>query len=113
MVQNRKKLIELFIGNISNYVVHRILENAIEKEEMADKYRKESITSFDIANKYREKINPIHSSFPEKNGLYMKDKIIKKVKAELQIRILKGYQNINLNMIEEEVNRILKDMGIS
>ena len=52
MVQNRNKLIELFIGNASNSIVHRILEKAIAKErneEISDKYRKELITSFEIA----------------------------------------------------------------
>ena len=34
MIQNRNKLIELFIGNLSNAVVHKILEKAIENELM-------------------------------------------------------------------------------
>ena len=59
MPQNRNQLIELFTGNITNAIVHRILEKAIDKQEIADKYRKELITSFEVAKKYREKINPI------------------------------------------------------
>ena len=41
MVQSRTKLIELFISNLANSVVHEILEKAIDREEIADKYRKE------------------------------------------------------------------------
>ena len=40
MVQNRKKLIELFVGNISNAVVHEILEKATNDEEISSKYIK-------------------------------------------------------------------------
>ena len=56
MVQNRNKLIELFLGNVSNAVVHEILQKAIEKEQIADKYRKELKNSFELAKKYREKL---------------------------------------------------------
>lgn len=114
MPQNRNKLIELFIGNISNAIVHDILEKAIknEKQYLADKYRKELLASFQIAKKYREKINPVNIPLPEKDFLYIKEKITKKVKSELQLRILKGYENIDLNFIEEEVNRILEEMKI-
>lgn len=66
MPQNKNKLIELFIGNISNAIVHNILEKAIDKEEIAEKYRKELITSFEVAKKYREKINPINTPLPIK-----------------------------------------------
>ena len=72
MPQNRNQLIELFIGNITNAIVHRILERAIDKEEIADKYRKELITSFEVAKKYREEINPINSSLPDKDISYIK-----------------------------------------
>ncbi len=58
MVQNRNKLIGLFISNISNAIVHKILEKASEQEELSNKYNKEELTSFDIANKYREKNKP-------------------------------------------------------
>ena len=36
MPKNRNQLIELFIGNIANSIVHRILEKAIDKQEIAD-----------------------------------------------------------------------------
>jgi len=52
MPQNRNQLIELFIGNITNAIVHRILERAIDKEEIADKYRKELVKN--LENIWRE-----------------------------------------------------------
>ncbi|MEK6926757.1 MAG: hypothetical protein AABW50_05775 [Nanoarchaeota archaeon] len=114
MVQNRNKLIDIFIGNMINSIVHIILERAIkkDKEYLADKYRKELITSFEIAKSYREKINPIKVPLPEKDAFYIKNKIVKRVKAELKIRILKGYENINLNEIENEVGKALKELNI-
>ena len=58
MTQNRKKLIDLFIGNISNSIVHKILEKAIDNNEIINKYIKEQNISLEIAKKYRERINP-------------------------------------------------------
>jgi len=40
MSQNRNKLIILFIGNVSNVIVHEILEKAINNKEITDRYRK-------------------------------------------------------------------------
>ena len=37
---NRNKLIEAFISNLTNGVVHEILEKAIEKEEISERYIK-------------------------------------------------------------------------
>ena len=59
MTQNRNKLIALFIGNISNAVVHKILEEAVEDEVIRKYYDKELLNSIEIAKRYREKINPI------------------------------------------------------
>lgn len=112
MVQNRGKLIELFIGNISNAIVHSILEKAILNGEIADRYRKEQINSFDIAKRYREKINPIKTPLLVKDGDYIKDKVIRKVKGELLIRIKKGYENIDLANVETEAERVLKAINV-
>jgi len=112
MLQNRNQLIELFIGNITNAIVHRILEKAIKKEEIADKYRKELITSFEVAKKYREKINPVTSSLPDKDVLYIEEKIIKRVKAELNLRIERGYENIDLDAVEQEIDKSLREAKI-
>ena len=113
MPQNRNKLIELFIGNISNAVVHEILERAVGKELMADKYRKELATSFEIAKQYREKINPANKPLPNRDVEYIRNKIINKVKAEIMIRISKGYENIDINLIEKLVDKALKNTDIA
>ena len=108
MVQNRNKLIDLFIGNISNTIVHEILERAVSKELVADKYRKELASSFEIANRYREKINPVNRSLPDKDVVYIKEKIVARVKSELVIRISKGYENIDLELVEFLTDKALK-----
>lgn len=112
MVQNRNKLIDLFIGNLSNAILHRILEKAIKQEEIASHYEKEMRTSWDIAIKYREKINP-PASFPVKDFLEIKERLIRKISSELSLRILKGYQNLSLESVESEVNLALKEMKVS
>ena len=113
MVQNRNKLIELFISNISNAIVHEILELAVINELVADKYRKEFITSLEVAKKYREKINPVNKPLPRKDLEYIRAKIINRVRAELAIRISKGYKNIDLSHIETLTDNALKDADIS
>jgi len=112
VVQNRNKLIDLFIGNISNSIIHRILEKAIDNEEIGGRYDKESLTSWKIAKKYRERINPTDDRLPEKDIGYIKSRIINKVRVELTLRISKGYENIDLALIEELVDKILEDMEI-
>ena len=112
MSQNRNKLISLLIGNITNAIVHTILEKATEQEELLNKYNKELLNSFEIAKKYREKINPLNPPFPSKDIEFIKEKIIKRVKAELNLRISKGYKNIDLGLIESALNDFLKRMKI-
>lgn len=112
IVQNRNKLIDLFIGNISNAIVHEILEKAIDVENISKKYEKESETSINKAKQYREKINPVNKVLPEKDAKYVKDKIIKNVRNELNLRIKRGYENINFDLIDKFVKKILKDMAI-
>ena len=67
MSQNRNKLLDLFISNLSNAVLHRILEKAIGLPEIINKYDKEIKNSWEIAKIYREKINPKTPPFPEKD----------------------------------------------
>lgn len=112
MTQNRNKLIDLFIGNISNFVVHHILEIAIDNKDVANRYNKELTNSLEIAKKYREKINPIGATLQAKDIDYIKDKILNKVRTELLLRISKGYTNIDLNLIEHLIDKTLKEMKI-
>lgn len=109
---NRGKLIERFIGNISNSIVYQILEKAINQEEISGRYNKELLTSFNIAMKYREKINPVNSQLPKKDVLVIRKKIINKVRAEINLRISRGYENIDLNLIEKLTDKTLKNARI-
>ena len=112
-LKNSNKLIELFIGNIANAIVHSILELAVGAELVADKYRKELASSFEAAKRYREKINPISRMFPDKDVAYIKEKIMARVKSELITRISKGYNNIDLGLIESLTDKALRDVKIA
>ncbi len=109
---NRNRLIEAFVSNLSTVIVHKILEKAIDKEEIASHYNKEIINSWEISKKYREKINPINRELPSHDIKEIKSKIISKVNIELNIRISRGYQNINLSLVEDFVNHALKDLNV-
>ncbi|MBI2651937.1 hypothetical protein HYX00_00605 [Candidatus Woesearchaeota archaeon] len=111
MALNRKRLIDLFIGNVSNAILHRILEMVIEDEIIRKYYDKEFFNSFNIAKKYRENINPIGNRLPEFSEI--RASIVKKVKNELKIRISKGYKNINLNLVEPITDQILSELKVS
>lgn len=112
MVQNRNKLIDLMIGNISNTILHKILEKAIQDENIRSRYDNELNNSLNISIEYRNKINPIDSKLPEKDIIYIKDKIIKKVKSELLLRINKGYKGIDINLIESITEEFLEKLKI-
>lgn len=112
MTQNRNKLIKLFIGNISNSVVHTILEKAISDENIRKRYGQELLTSFKVAMKYREKIKPVKKNLSEKDRKYIRDKIVKKAKSELKARIVKGYFGIDLSLVKSVVDKFLKDAAV-
>ena len=62
MVQNRNKLIELFVGNLSNSIVHEILERAVSFKWLVDKYDKEMLKAFnssDISKKVYDIFMPM------------------------------------------------------
>ena len=109
---NRNKLINTFIGNISNVIAHEILKIAIDDETIRSRYIKESATSMKTALEYREKINPINSKLQEKDINYIRDKIIKRVTSKLLNRVDEGYKNINLDLIEIISDKCLKEAKI-
>ena len=53
-MQNKSKLVRIFIGNIANAVVHEVLENAIEEQSLRSHYGKEMQNSFLLAKRYRK-----------------------------------------------------------
>lgn len=109
---NRNKLLELFISNIANAIIHKILEKAIDKPDISEKYNKEIKNSWEIAKRYREKINPVNKKLSDKDIEEIKRKVINKVKSELIIRIDRGYENINLSLVEEFVEKFLSEMNV-
>ena len=109
---NRNKLLTLFVSNLANVIVHRVLEKAIDKPEIAKVYTKEVQNSFEIAKRYREKINPTDKVLPQHDIEGLRQKIISRVKAELNLRITKGYKNINLSLVEGFVDDSLKELGV-
>ncbi|MEK6946605.1 MAG: hypothetical protein AABX32_03275 [Nanoarchaeota archaeon] len=112
MTQNRNKIIDLFIGNIANAIVHKILEQAVDDEILRKYYDKELLNSVEIAGRYRKKINPINGPLPEKDIEHIKSKVIARVNSELKLRIEKGYKNINLSLAGDIANKILADMNV-
>ena len=112
MAQNRNKLIDIFIGNLANAAVHKILEMAVIDDILRKYYDKEMLNSIEIAKRYREKINPVNRTLQEKDISHIKSKVINKVKSELMLRIEKGYKNINLELVEGIIDKMLVDMKI-
>ena len=109
---NRNKLLNLFVSNLVNVIVHKILEKAIDKPEIASVYNKEVKNSFEIAKRYREKINPTDKVLPTHDIKDLREKIINKVKTELNLRITRGYTNIDLSIVEEFVDKFLRELRI-
>ncbi|MEK6964562.1 MAG: hypothetical protein AABX70_09180 [Nanoarchaeota archaeon] len=112
MPQNRNKRIELFIANLTNVIVHRILEIAVDNKEIASKYKKEIEASLKLTKKYREQINPIQSPLPEKQALAIRQKLLNKAEIRLSSRISQGYKNLHLDQVEEFVEAALKELKI-
>ena len=112
-MKNRGQLIEIFTSNLANSIIHQVLEKAaFDIPEHFEKYGKEVKNSWQIAKIYREKINPVNRAFPHKDIEEIKNKIINKVNAELNLRILKGYKNISLGLVEEYAEKALKELKI-
>ena len=112
MSQNRKKLIDLFIGNVSNVVVHRLLERAIDDDLVAKRYGKEERTSFDTAEKYRALINPVQSPLPISDADMIRLRILARVKCEIVLRVSKGYKNLSLDGVERFVDSVLRELHV-
>ena len=111
----RKKALGPFkkeLWDLKSQEKNKILEKAINNEEIINKYIKEQNISLEIAKKYRKKINPAKTILSDKDVAYIRNKIVNKVKAELILRISKGYKNINLGLIESMIDKVLKDVNI-
>ena len=110
---NRNKVLSLFVSNLANVIVHKVLERAIDKPEVVSVYMKEVKNSLEIAKKYREKINPLDRVLPAEQAENIREAIVAKARAELNSRIKRGYTNINLSLIEGFVDASIKELGIT
>jgi hypothetical protein len=59
-MKNRGQLIEIFISNLANSIVHQILEKATNEPAYIERYDKEMKNSCQLAKNYRDKINPVN-----------------------------------------------------
>ena len=109
---NRNRLIDAFASNIANVVVHKVLEKAINSPEIIRVYSKEIKNSFTIAKNYRNKINPSDRALPLHDLQGLKQKIMRRAKAELNLRVEKGYKNIDLSLVAEYVDDLLEELNI-
>ena len=112
MSQNRKKLIQVCIGNSTTVVVHRILGDSTEDTGLKKYYQKEAINALRIARDCREKINPKAEPLSEKDGSIVHNKVVAKVTNELKARIAKGYENVRFEEIETYAVELLKELQI-
>ncbi len=110
MVHNRNKLLILLIGNLTNVVVHKVLEEATKEEILRKYYDKESLVSYEVAKRYREQINPFPRCLSEEDADEIKEEVIRRARQELQARISKGYQGIDLTLIEPVLQRLMKEL---
>ena len=110
MTQNRNKLLDLLIGNLSNSIIHSILGKSCDLHK--DKYNKESISSLQKSIIYRNKINPTSKPLLDADAEYIKPRLKNKITSELLKRIALNYQNINLSLIDPEINSTLKKLNI-
>ncbi len=100
--RNKKKLLRIILGNLSNAILHEILaESAIT--ELREHYSKEAANSLEVALKYRQKLS---SRFTISEN--MKSKLIRIVNNKLNQRIRMGYKNLNLTKVEINVEYFLK-----
>ena len=110
---NKNKTVNLFVSNLTNVIVHKVLERAIDKPEIVSVYVKEAKNSLEIAKKYREKINPLDKALPTESSKGIKDSLITKVTSELNARIRRGYTNIDLSLVEIFVDDYLRELGVT
>lgn len=111
MTQNRNKLIQLFVSNLANVIVHKILEESTT-ESLRNHYNEESQISFEVARRYREKINPVNNKMPEADIGEIKKEVLRKVNNELKLRITKGYTGIDLSQVEIILDKMLKELKV-
>jgi len=103
---NRNKLLKHLVGHLSTAITHRVLQEAIEEEDLRNYYGKEAAHALEKAIEYRNSINPSVLSTEEANEL--KQRIIQNVRNELQKRQEKGYTGIDFSRIATVTEELLE-----
>ncbi len=70
------------------------------------------MASFLVAKRYREKINPTQGCLPDKDVEIIKAEVSKKATKELKQRIVKGYEGIDLNRVENVLEELLRELMV-
>jgi len=91
---NRNQLIERFISNLTNSIVHQVLEKSINNKEITEKYNKEFRNSWQQAKNYREKINPVNKNLPFERQEISHEETVK--------HFNKANQNYKVEILESE-----------
>ncbi len=108
----RNKNISKMISNLANAVVHQILEKAIDKDEVKEYYKKEIKNSWELSKNIRNEINPIDRIFNINEVNEILRKLKNKINSELNLRINKGYEDIDLSLVDIYVINSLKELKI-
>lgn len=102
----------LLIGNLANVVVHKVLEEATKEEILRKRYDKESLISYEVAKRYREQINPLQRCLSPEDAGQIRKEVIRRAYQELQVRISKGYREVNLALVEPVLQKLMKELRV-
>lgn len=84
----------------------------MENEILREHYDRESLSSFEVARRYREKINPVQRELPENDVDKIKEEVFKRAGKELRLRIDKGYEGVKLGLLGEILEKVLEELKI-
>ena len=112
MTQNRNRQIKKLIGNLANVVVHAILLQATDDEDIKGWYKHEINNSLDIAKRCRATINPIDRIFSCNGQDIIRTSVTREVVAVLKLREQKNYKNINFQKIGPTIEKYFKETNI-
>lgn len=110
MTQNRNKVLSLMTGSLSNAIVHSILELSCDETALKEKYKKEASDSFQIALKFRNRINPLFRLLPQRSLIEIR--VARRVEAELNNRIKRGYVGVDMTLVRTQIEEYFRELRI-
>ncbi len=112
MTQNRNRQIKKLIGNIVNVIVHDILLEATNDENVKTWYKNEIKNSLTIANRCRATINPSDRNLSSEDQDILRTSIRREAVSALKLREQKKYKNLDFGKIEPTIEKYLKETNI-